>query len=41
MVTLNKLVKKLLETACKANNLNAISLRYFNPIGAHDSTKNR
>ncbi|AUC14033.1 UDP-glucose 4-epimerase GalE [Tenacibaculum sp. SZ-18] len=31
--------EEIIRDTCKANNLNAISLRYFNPIGAHDSTK--
>ncbi len=29
--------EEIIRDTCKANNLNAIALRYFNPIGAHDS----
>lgn len=31
--------EEIIRDACKANGLNAIALRYFNPIGAHESTK--
>ncbi|CAM1363689.1 UDP-glucose 4-epimerase [Tenacibaculum sediminilitoris] len=31
--------EEIIKEACYANNLNAIALRYFNPIGAHDSIK--
>ncbi len=31
--------EEIIKDTCKANNLNAIALRYFNPIGAHDSYK--
>lgn len=29
--------EEIIRDTCKANSLNAIALRYFNPIGAHDS----
>ena len=29
--------EEIIEDACKVSDLNAISLRYFNPIGAHES----
>ncbi|WP_299838789.1 UDP-glucose 4-epimerase GalE [uncultured Tenacibaculum sp.] len=29
--------EEIIRDTCKANGLNAIALRYFNPIGAHDS----
>jgi UDP-glucose 4-epimerase len=32
-----KIIEDLIEDAVKAGGLNAVSLRYFNPIGAHDS----
>lgn len=31
--------EEIIKEACNAHNLNAIALRYFNPIGAHDSIK--
>lgn len=31
--------EEIIKDSCTAHNLNAISLRYFNPIGAHDSIK--
>ncbi|WP_088323701.1 UDP-glucose 4-epimerase GalE [Polaribacter tangerinus] len=31
--------EEIIEETCKAHHLNAIALRYFNPIGAHDSIK--
>ncbi|WP_299676632.1 UDP-glucose 4-epimerase GalE [uncultured Tenacibaculum sp.] len=31
--------EEIIRDTCKANGLNAIALRYFNPIGAHDSLK--
>lgn len=31
--------EEIIEESCKAHNLNAIALRYFNPIGAHESLK--
>lgn len=31
--------EEIIQESCKADGLNAISLRYFNPIGAHESTK--
>jgi UDP-glucose 4-epimerase len=31
--------EEIIKEACKAHNLNAIALRYFNPIGAHESVK--
>lgn len=31
--------EEIIKDSCKAHNLNAIALRYFNPIGAHDSIK--
>ena len=32
--------EEIIEDTCKANtNINAISLRYFNPVGAHSSSK--
>jgi len=31
--------EEIIRESCKADHLNAISLRYFNPIGAHDSAK--
>lgn len=31
--------EEIIHDTCKANGLNAIALRYFNPIGAHDTTK--
>jgi UDP-glucose 4-epimerase len=31
--------EEIIKDSCKAYNLNAIALRYFNPIGAHDSIK--
>ncbi len=31
--------EEIIKENCYANNLNAISLRYFNPIGAHESIK--
>ncbi len=31
--------EEIIKDTCKANGLNAIALRYFNPIGAHDSVK--
>ncbi|CAL2059328.1 UDP-glucose 4-epimerase GalE [Tenacibaculum sp. 190524A05c] len=31
--------EEIIRDTCKANGLNAISLRYFNPIGAHESAK--
>ncbi|TCP23639.1 UDP-glucose 4-epimerase [Tenacibaculum skagerrakense] len=31
--------EEIIKDTCKANGLNAISLRYFNPIGAHDTAK--
>ncbi|MEE9408588.1 MAG: UDP-glucose 4-epimerase GalE [Polaribacter sp.] len=31
--------EEIIKETCKAHNLNAIALRYFNPIGAHDSVK--
>lgn len=31
--------EEIIQEACKANNLNAVALRYFNPIGAHESIK--
>ena len=35
-----KIGEQIIEDTCKINNnLNAISLRYFNPIGAHSSAK--
>ena len=35
-----KIGEQIIEDTCKVNNnLNAISLRYFNPIGAHSSAK--
>ena len=32
-----RIMEDMIEDAVKAGNLNAISLRYFNPIGAHES----
>ncbi len=31
--------EEIIRDTCKANKLNAIALRYFNPVGAHDSAK--
>ncbi|MGB0892555.1 MAG: UDP-glucose 4-epimerase GalE, partial [Flavobacteriaceae bacterium] len=31
--------EEIIKESCNAHNLNAIALRYFNPIGAHDSIK--
>ena len=31
--------EEIIKESCKAFNLNAIALRYFNPIGAHDTAK--
>ena len=31
--------EEIIAESCKAYNLNAIALRYFNPIGAHESVK--
>jgi UDP-glucose 4-epimerase len=31
--------EEIIQQSCKADGLKAISLRYFNPIGAHDSAK--
>jgi UDP-glucose 4-epimerase len=31
--------EEIIRDTCKAHGLNAISLRYFNPIGAHDTAK--
>ncbi|OSY87408.1 UDP-galactose-4-epimerase [Tenacibaculum holothuriorum] len=31
--------EEIIKESCAAHNLNAIALRYFNPIGAHDSIK--
>jgi len=31
--------EEIIRDTCKANSLNAIALRYFNPIGAHESVK--
>mgnify|MGYP005994645035 CR=1 FL=1 len=31
--------EEIIKEGCKAHNMNAIALRYFNPIGAHDSVK--
>lgn len=31
--------EEIIKESCKAHNLNAIALRYFNPIGAHKSVK--
>ena len=31
--------EEIIQESCKAHNLNAIALRYFNPIGAHESIK--
>jgi len=31
--------EEIIQETCKAHNLNAIALRYFNPIGAHESIK--
>ena len=31
--------EEIIQDSCKANGLNAIALRYFNPIGAHESAK--
>lgn len=31
--------EEIINDSCKANGLNAIALRYFNPIGAHESIK--
>lgn len=31
--------EEIIKESCKAYNLNAIALRYFNPIGAHESIK--
>ena len=31
--------EEIIQESCKAHNLNAIALRYFNPIGAHPSIK--
>jgi len=31
--------EEIIKDTCKANGLNAIALRYFNPIGAHDTAK--
>ena len=31
--------EEVIKDACNAHNLNAIALRYFNPIGAHESIK--
>ncbi|WP_299670238.1 UDP-glucose 4-epimerase GalE [uncultured Polaribacter sp.] len=31
--------EEIIQETCKAHNLNAIALRYFNPIGAHKSIK--
>lgn len=31
--------EEIIKDSCTAHNMNAISLRYFNPIGAHDSIK--
>jgi UDP-glucose 4-epimerase len=31
--------EEIIKESCKAHNLNAIALRYFNPIGAHKSIK--
>ncbi|CAL2101265.1 UDP-glucose 4-epimerase [Tenacibaculum sp. 190130A14a] len=31
--------EEIIKEACSAHNINAIALRYFNPIGAHDSVK--
>ena len=40
MVIQKKIGEQIIEDTCKINNnLNAISLRYFNPIGAHSSAK--
>ena len=34
-----KVGEEIVKESCRANNMNAIALRYFNPIGAHDSIK--
>lgn len=34
-----KMGEVIIEDTCKATNLKAIALRYFNPIGAHESVK--
>ena len=31
--------EEILQESCKAHQLNAIALRYFNPVGAHESIK--
>ncbi|WP_271406942.1 UDP-glucose 4-epimerase GalE [Tenacibaculum soleae] len=31
--------EEIIKESCNAHNLNAIALRYFNPVGAHDSIK--
>lgn len=31
--------EEIIQESCKAHDLNAIALRYFNPIGAHESVK--
>ena len=31
--------EEIIQDSCKVNGLNAIALRYFNPIGAHESAK--
>lgn len=31
--------EEIIQESCKAHNFNAIALRYFNPIGAHESIK--
>jgi UDP-glucose 4-epimerase len=31
--------EEIIQESCKANNLKAIALRYFNPIGAHETAK--
>lgn len=32
-----RICEQIIESSCKYENINAISLRYFNPIGAHES----
>lgn len=34
-----KIGEEIIKESCRAYNINAIALRYFNPIGAHDSIK--
>jgi UDP-glucose 4-epimerase len=35
----NQIGEEIIKDGCKAYNVNAIALRYFNPVGGHESIK--